>query len=138
MGQGVGTSKVVLGSVQEEATREIIMMRHVILALFALAAGLAILLVTAHSAHAATLRVPQDHNTIQAAIDASNPGDTITDAEGKQVGVVTSCSIDSDGYQLGQALIHEDANADGTAILVVTRGTGLPATVISRFPSKKK
>ena len=32
---------------------------------------------------AATIRVPQDHKTIQAAIDASNPGDTILVAPGK-------------------------------------------------------
>ena len=38
---------------------------------------------TAQSAHAATLRVPQDHQTIQAAIDSSNAGDTILVASGK-------------------------------------------------------
>jgi parallel beta-helix repeat protein len=63
---------------QEKTTRKTIMMRHVTLALFALVTSL----VTAHSARAATLRVPQDHNTIQAAIDASNPGDTIMVAPG--------------------------------------------------------
>ncbi len=42
-----------------------------------------LLLVTAQSAHAATLRVPQDHQTIQAAIDASDAGDTILVASGK-------------------------------------------------------
>lgn len=51
------------------------MMRHVIFALIAIA--------TAQPANAATLRVPQEHKTIQAAIDASNPGDTILVAPGK-------------------------------------------------------
>jgi hypothetical protein len=51
------------------------MMRYVFLAMFAIA--------TAHPAFAATLRVPQDHQTIQAAIDASESGDTITVAPGR-------------------------------------------------------
>ena len=51
------------------------MMRHLTFTLIAIA--------TAQPALAATLRVPQDHKTIQAAIDASNPGDTITVAPGK-------------------------------------------------------
>jgi len=38
---------------------------------------------SAHPALAATLRVPQDHKTIQAAIDTANPSDTITVAPGK-------------------------------------------------------
>ncbi|MBE2268784.1 MAG: serine hydroxymethyltransferase [Anaerolinea sp.] len=73
-----------------------------------------------------------------------HPGDAITDANGTQVGYVTSCSIDSDGYQLGQALIHDSANADGTAINVLTGSAAgrtpvaAPAHVVSRFPSKKK
>lgn len=73
-----------------------------------------------------------------------HPGDAITDANGTQVGYVTSCSIDSDGYQLGQALIHDSANADGTAITVQTGGSSgrtpvaAPAHVVGRFPSKKK
>jgi parallel beta-helix repeat protein len=51
------------------------MMRHFILILLAIA--------TAQPAFAATLRVPQDHKTIQAAIDVSDPGDAITVAPGK-------------------------------------------------------
>ena len=42
-----------------------------------------VLLLTAQSALAAILRVPQDHKTVHSAIDASNPGDTILVAPGK-------------------------------------------------------
>ena len=63
------------GVQEEEAKKRNIMMRHVVFALLAIA--------TAQPALAATLRVPQDHKTIQAAIDASNPGDTITVSPGK-------------------------------------------------------
>ena len=51
------------------------MMRHFIFALIAIA--------TAQPANAATLRVPQEHKTIQAAIDASSTGDTILVTPGK-------------------------------------------------------
>jgi hypothetical protein len=79
MGEGLGASEVLLGGVQEkEAIRGNIIMRHIIFVLIAIA--------TAQPALAATLRVPQDHKTIQAAIDASNPGDTITVAPGKYQG----------------------------------------------------
>jgi len=42
-----------------------------------------LVLTTTHPAVAAILRVPQDHKTIQAAINASQPGDSITVAPGK-------------------------------------------------------
>jgi parallel beta-helix repeat protein len=42
-----------------------------------------LLLTTAHSAIAATRRVPQDHKTIQAAIDAAQPGDMVQVAAGR-------------------------------------------------------
>jgi glycine hydroxymethyltransferase len=84
-----------------------------------------------------------------------HPGDPIVDARGRVVGVVTSCSIDNDGYQLGQAYIKDGANDEGTQIAVfcgssrtkLDKGFGdltlgdrvplpEPATVLSRFPKK--
>lgn len=84
-------------------------------------------------------------------------GDPIIDERGRVVGVVTSCSIDSDGYQLGQAYIKQDfAQADtkiavfagsanarqGKALTEVTIGDRIPmpesATVLSRFPRRKR
>ena len=42
-----------------------------------------ILVATAYPAVAATVRVPQDHKTIQSAIDAAQPGDTVLVAAGR-------------------------------------------------------
>jgi hypothetical protein len=61
--------------VKESFLEESFMLRSIFLALFALA--------TAQPVLAATIRVPQDNKTIQAAIDASQPGDTISVAPGK-------------------------------------------------------
>jgi glycine hydroxymethyltransferase len=84
-------------------------------------------------------------------------GDPILDKKGKVIGVVTSCSIDSEGYQLGQAYLEEAYTEEGTSIAVFA-GSGRtkagkapgelhlgdkipmpePATVLSRFPKAKK
>jgi glycine hydroxymethyltransferase len=85
------------------------------------------------------------------------PGDPVLDKRGRVVGVVTSCSIDSEGYQLGQALLKTTHVADGTPILIYSNAantrdgkspaelkpgdrTAVPesATVISRFPKRGK
>ncbi len=70
-------------------------------------------------------------------------GDTIVDAQGQLIGTVTSCSIDVERFQLGQAYIHEGAAKDGTAIGVLSAhaaaGTApAPATVLTRFPAPPK
>ncbi len=82
-------------------------------------------------------------------------GDPIVDARGRVVGTVTSCSIDSDGYQLGQALLDRGARKVGGALAVFAgaarakpvdysklgRGARVkmpePLTIISRFPRRK-
>ena len=70
-------------------------------------------------------------------------GDTLVDAEGHEVGIVTSCSIDSEGYMLGQAYISNRINKPGNAIGVRSArarsdAPPTPAVILSRFPSKKK
>jgi glycine hydroxymethyltransferase len=83
-----------------------------------------------------------------------HPGDPIVDGRGRVVGVVTSCSIDSEGYQLGQAYLKDEVSADGTQVAVFcgsarTKPAGLaglglgdrvtvpePAVVLTRFPKK--
>lgn len=84
-------------------------------------------------------------------------GDPVLDARGKVVGRVTSCSLDSEGYLLGQALLPVAMSEPGTAVWLYQLGGGkreiplpkeikpgakLPmpdaATVLTRFPVKKK
>lgn len=77
-----------------------------------------------------------------------HPGDPVTTREGADIGVVTSCSIDSEGYQSGQALLQDDYLEPETAIAVLcgaarARAAGRtpnaePAVVLTRFPVKKK
>ncbi len=81
------------------------------------------------------------------------PGTALLDKRGRVVGIVTSCSIDTEGYQCGQAYLKKDAAVEGTALLVLTGGgkasgdglkigdkVAIPdaATVLSHFPAKKK
>ncbi len=55
-------------------------------------------------------------------------GDPVVDDKGKVVGFVTSCAIDSEGQQLGQAYVREAYTAEGTelAILVAPRRESKP------------
>jgi glycine hydroxymethyltransferase len=82
-------------------------------------------------------------------------GDPIVDKKGRVVGVVTSCSIDSEGYQLGQAYVKFDVMTEGTQLGIfagagkskpinladATLGAKItvpePITILSRFPKKK-
>ncbi len=70
-------------------------------------------------------------------------GDTLVDAEGREVGIVTSCSIDSEGYMLGQAYVSDRINKPGNPVGVRSararaNAEPTPAVILSRFPSKKK
>ncbi len=82
-------------------------------------------------------------------------GDPIVNERGRVVGTVTSCNIDSDGYQLGQALLERGFRKPGTQLavfasagrakLVDIAGLSLgkrvtlpqPLTILSRFPRRK-
>ena len=82
-------------------------------------------------------------------------GDPIVSARGRVVGIVTSCNIDSEGYQLGQALMQKDFRKSGAKLSVFagsarTKVASLgdlsigkrvtmpePVTVLSRFPKRK-
>jgi glycine hydroxymethyltransferase len=69
-------------------------------------------------------------------------GDPIHDAAGKAVGVVTSCSLDSDGTLTGQAHIDKKLSKEGTKVFIyqgmhdkdVSGATPTEATILSRFP----
>src|SRR5690606_19339650 len=84
-------------------------------------------------------------------------GDPVLDRRGKVIGWVTSCAIDQEGYLLGQALLPLEYGQPGTAIAVYQTGGGTrplrvpgsvslgsrmpapdPATVLTRFPARKK
>ncbi|MEZ4646653.1 MAG: glycine cleavage system aminomethyltransferase GcvT [Chloroflexota bacterium] len=84
-------------------------------------------------------------------------GDPILDKRGKQIGFVTSCAIDQEGYLLGQAILPISMSSPDTAVYIYQLGGGqrpikppqelklgarLPipdaATVLTRFPQRKK
>jgi glycine hydroxymethyltransferase len=83
-------------------------------------------------------------------------GDPLVDEKGRVVGIVTSCSVDSEGYQLGQAYVKNEHTAPDTTLGVFSglQRTGVSApeevklgqrltvpaavTVLSRFPARKK
>ncbi len=88
---------------------------------------------------------------------APHPGDPLVDGRGRVVGTVTSCSIDEEGYSLGQAYIKLSHATEGTPLFVYPGADKAkfdkplgelklgdktvvpsPATVLSRFPAKKK
>jgi glycine hydroxymethyltransferase len=84
----------------------------------------------------------------------AHQGDPIVDSRGRVVGVVTSCSIDSDGYQLGQAYLKQEYRKAGTELAVFAGSQRLrerdvsqaglgdrtnipePITVLRRFPKR--
>jgi glycine hydroxymethyltransferase len=87
----------------------------------------------------------------------AHQGDPVVDKKGRVVGLVASCSIDSEGYQTGQAYLKHEFGAEGTEIAVFAGSARLkngktpgeltigdrvpmpePAQVLSRFPKAKK
>jgi glycine hydroxymethyltransferase len=84
-----------------------------------------------------------------------HPGDPVVDPRGRVIGLVTSCSIDSEGYQLGQVYLQESALEPNTEVAVfcgsarakqngfsgLTLGSKVvmpeKAVILTRFPSKK-
>jgi glycine hydroxymethyltransferase len=84
-------------------------------------------------------------------------GDPVVDRRGRVIGIVTSCSIDSEGFQTGQAYLKEEFAVEGTPVFVFSGSaraqdgkgpaglkfgdrTVVPdaATILSKFPAKKK
>ncbi|MEO0562910.1 MAG: hypothetical protein AAF125_12440, partial [Chloroflexota bacterium] len=82
-------------------------------------------------------------------------GDPIVDARGRVVGIVTSCTPDTDGYQLGLAYLKHATTTPDTPVGVfsggykakaskgdVSLGDRLPVpqmgTVLTRFPRRKR
>jgi glycine hydroxymethyltransferase len=86
----------------------------------------------------------------------AHQGDPVLDRKGRVVGIVTSCSIDSEGYQTGQAYLKSEYQLEGTPVWVyagserskpqsvanLALGGKAPmpesAVVLSRFPKRKK
>ncbi|MFO0801971.1 MAG: DUF1565 domain-containing protein [Gemmataceae bacterium] len=105
---------------------------------------------TAHSALAGNLRVPQDHKTIQAAIDASQRGDTITVAPGKyperirlKPGIVLRSAGDdamaTDGLKRVEATIIDGGGKDGKQPgVVMAEGSTLDGFTITLRPSRSQ
>lgn len=84
-------------------------------------------------------------------------GDPVVDKRGRVVGTVTSCAIDSEGVLLGQAYLKLSHAEEGTPVGIFQTGGRAklkkvkepldvggrvqipsPATVLSRFPKRKK
>ncbi len=73
----------------------------------------------------------------------AHPNDPVFNSDGEQVGTVTSCSRDSEGYRLGQAYVRTGYRRAGLELLVAAGASeGKEAkqetiTVLKRFPDKK-
>lgn len=110
------------------------MIRTILLVLFAIG--------TAQSANASTLRVPMDHQTIQGAVDASDPGDIILVASGKYLerirlkpGVIIRSDGDdtqgTDGLQRAEETIIDGGNEGRQPGVVMAEGSTLDGFTIT-------
>ncbi|MCL5428761.1 MAG: glycine cleavage system aminomethyltransferase GcvT [Chloroflexi bacterium] len=71
----------------------------------------------------------------------AHQGDPVTDKDGKVIGEVTSCSLDSEGTLTGQAYVDKKFGKEGSTFLVyqgmhgkdIAGATPTEATVLSRF-----
>jgi glycine hydroxymethyltransferase len=88
-------------------------------------------------------------------VRVAHNGDPVVDDKGRVVGFVTSCSIDTEGYLLGQAYVEAKHTAEGMPLGVFQSAStkaerpraelkvgdkvqlAEAATVLSRFPKKK-
>jgi glycine hydroxymethyltransferase len=61
----------------------------------------------------------------------AHQGDPIVDSRGRVVGIVTSCSIDSEGYQLGQVLLKDEFKKEGTQLAVFAGSARAKASDLS-------
>src|SRR5512135_3174788 len=65
-------------------------------------------------------------------------GDPIADKDGKSIGWVTSCAVDSERFLTGQTYIDRAYAAEGTPLFIHQGGVmdrpATPAKVVSRFP----
>jgi glycine hydroxymethyltransferase len=105
-----------------------------------------------HQRDATVTRFRLDHQRSR----PPHPGDPLIDERGRVVGIVTSCSVDREGYQLGQAYIKSDYAKSGTALAVFAGSAHArpnkpldelafgdrvslpePVTVLTKFPRRK-
>jgi hypothetical protein len=51
-------------------------------------------------------------------VRAIRPGDVVVTQTGEYIGVVTSCALDVDGYQLGMAYVNRKRSSEGTELRI--------------------
>jgi len=95
------------------------------------------------------IRFRVDHKGVR----LPHTGDPVVNRKGRLIGHVTSCSIDTEGYMLGLAIVEKRYNLPETPIAIFTLGgksleqglvrgkrVALPveATVLTRFPEREE
>ena len=71
-------------------------------------------------------------------VRVAHNGDPVVDKDGKSIGWVTSCAVDSERFLTGQAYLDLKVAVDGSPIGIHQGGAmdrpATPAKVVSRFP----